>query len=82
MLLNVCVFNPTPDHPASMCEAIAHPFLFIVISTLPSVAGKVSETLRGVNPSVFFFGWASGYTTITSNKTVAKDIEKIIQENK
>jgi hypothetical protein len=31
---------------------------------------------------VFFFGWWSGYTTISSNRTVAKEIEKTIEENR
>lgn len=51
-------------------------------SKLPSVAQNVSELLRGINPSVFFFGWSSGYTTITSNRTVAREIEKTIEENR
>jgi hypothetical protein len=42
----------------------------------------VSEILRSVNPSVFFFGWGSGCTTITSNGTVAREIEKTIEENR
>lgn len=46
------------------------------------MAENVSEVLRGVNPSVFFFGWWSGLTTISSNRTVAKEIQKTIEENR
>ena len=54
----------------------------VVKSKLPPVAEKVSDFLRGVNPSVFLFGWWSGYTTISSNRTVAKEIEKVIEDNR
>lgn len=46
---------------------------------LPSVAAEVAEGLSALNRSVFLFGWASGYTTVSSNKTVAKSIEAIVE---
>lgn len=50
---------------------------------LPSPAAEnVSQILTGVNPSVFFYGWKSGYTTITSNRGVSLTIEKTIEESR
>lgn len=39
---------------------------------------RVSSKLSQVNRSVFMVGWKRGYTTITSNRNVAKIIEKHI----
>ncbi|RPB09255.1 hypothetical protein P167DRAFT_608064 [Morchella conica CCBAS932] len=36
---------------------------------------RVSKKLSQVNRSVFMMGWEKGYTTVTSNRTVAKLIE-------
>lgn len=41
---------------------------------------RVSRKLSQVNRSVFMEGWKRGYTTVTSNRTVAKLIEGQIQE--
>jgi len=49
---------------------------------LPAVAKKVAERLTAINRSVFLYGWASGWTTITSNRTVAKLIESVVEENR
>lgn len=49
---------------------------------LPVVAGKVAERLTAINRSVFLYGWASGRTTISSNRTVAKLIESVVEENR
>ncbi len=46
------------------------------------MAEKVLEILRGVNPSIFLFGWWSGYTTVSSNRTIAKDIENAVEGNR
>lgn len=51
-------------------------------SSLPPSAQNVSETLSELNQSVFFYGWASGYTTLSSNLAAAKEIENIIEENR
>lgn len=53
-----------------------------LMSSLPSAAGKVAENLTAINQSVFLYGWASGRTTISSNGTVAKDIETTIEANR
>jgi hypothetical protein len=49
-------------------------------SNLPPVAEKVSEILTTINQSVFLFGWSTDRTTISSNRTVAKEIEAKIDE--
>lgn len=41
---------------------------------------RISQKLSQVNRSVFMTGWRRGYTTITSNRTVAKLIEGQILE--
>jgi hypothetical protein len=51
-----------------------------VRSNLPPVAEKVSEVLTIINQSVFLFGWSTGRTTISSNRTAAKEIEMIIED--
>lgn len=53
-----------------------------VLSQLPIVANDVSKVLTGVNQSVFLYGWASGLTTISSNRVVAKEIEAKIEANR
>ena len=52
-------------------------------SKLPSPAAEnVSQILTGVNVSVFFYGWGSGYSTITSNRVASREVEKAIEENR
>ena len=46
---------------------------------LPAVARKVEAELTEINRSVFLYGWASGWTTVSSNRTVAKAIESIVE---
>ncbi|KAI9766373.1 MAG: hypothetical protein M1840_006637 [Geoglossum simile] len=50
--------------------------------TLPPSAEIVAQNLSEINQSVFLFGWASGWTTISSNRTVAKLIENIVEEHR
>ncbi len=49
------------------------------ISHLPPAAQKVKESLTSINQSVFFYGWTRGLSTLTSNRTVAKQIEGIVE---
>lgn len=49
---------------------------------LPDVAHKLEEVLTDINRSVFFYGWVKDVTTITSNRTVVKQIETIIEGNR
>ncbi|KAL8949841.1 MAG: hypothetical protein Q9222_004081 [Ikaeria aurantiellina] len=49
------------------------------ISTLPPVAKQVKDSLTAINQSVFLYGWASGWTTMSSNRTVVRQIEEIVE---
>ena len=50
----------------------------IEANRLPPVALKVAEQMTDINCSVFMYGWLHGVTTVSSNRTVAKQIESII----
>ncbi|KAL4733071.1 hypothetical protein BDV11DRAFT_98835 [Aspergillus similis] len=49
---------------------------------LPPIAHKVEEILSDINVSVFMYGWVSDIMTITSNRTVVKQIETMIEEHR
>lgn len=49
---------------------------------LPPVADQVSEILSDINYSVFLFGWATGMTTLSSNRTVVKQIEATVEKQR
>ncbi|KAE8374066.1 hypothetical protein BDV26DRAFT_51773 [Aspergillus bertholletiae] len=49
---------------------------------LPPVSRKVAEILSDINHSVFFYGWVTGITTISSNRTVVKQIETIVEQHR
>lgn len=49
---------------------------------LPPAAEQVSKLLSPINQSVFFYGWVTGRTTISSNRTVAKEIEGTIEAHR
>ena len=51
-------------------------------SKLPRVAEKVSQSLSDINHSVFMYGWVTGVTTISSNRTIDKQIETTIERNR
>ena len=51
-------------------------------ASLPSVAKVVGEKLSAINKSVFLYGWAKGTTTISTNRTVARQIEATIEANR
>jgi hypothetical protein len=40
---------------------------------------KVAKSLSTINQSVFLYGWGTGKTTISSNRTVTKEIETIVE---
>lgn len=42
------------------------------------MARKVAEQITPINRSVFFYGWARGLTTVSSNRAVAKLIEATV----
>ncbi|KAF6231459.1 hypothetical protein HO173_010211 [Letharia columbiana] len=47
--------------------------------TLPPVALQVAEQLTDINRSVFMYGWMQSMTTVSSNRTVAKQVEVIVE---
>ncbi|KAL9119004.1 MAG: hypothetical protein Q9187_004443 [Circinaria calcarea] len=51
----------------------------IRMENLPPVAEKVARRLTDINRSVFLFGWERGFTTVSSNRTVAKMIEGVVR---
>jgi len=53
-----------------------------IMSHLPPIADAVRDVLTSINQSVFLYGWAGGMTIISSNGTVAKDIEATIEEHR
>ena len=49
-------------------------------SNLPPQARFVAKGMTAINQSVFLYGWAMGQTTITSNRTVVKQIETNLEK--
>ncbi|KAJ5832609.1 hypothetical protein N7474_000920 [Penicillium riverlandense] len=49
---------------------------------LPRVADEVVKGLSDINHSVFMYGWVTGLTTISSNRTIDKQIEATIEKNR
>jgi hypothetical protein len=47
-------------------------------SSLPASAEAVKKQLTSINQSVFLHGWAKGVTTVTSNRTVVKQMENTL----
>jgi hypothetical protein len=49
---------------------------------LPPVADEVAQVLSDINHSVFMYGWATSLTTISSNRTIDKQIEVTIENSR
>ena len=49
-------------------------------ATLPPVALQVADQLTHINRSVFMYGWIKSMTTVSSNRTVAKQIECLVEK--
>ncbi|EKG17370.1 hypothetical protein MPH_05438 [Macrophomina phaseolina MS6] len=49
---------------------------------LPKVAEHVGPQLTPINSSIFLHGWATGCTTLSSNGTVAKQIETLVEQHR
>ena len=47
---------------------------------LPPVALQVADQLTDINRSVFMYGWMESMTTVSSNRTVAKHIESLVEK--
>jgi hypothetical protein len=56
--------------------------LAVMQKQLPPAAEQVAKLLSPINQSVFLYGWATGITTISSNRTVAKEIEGTIETHR
>ncbi|EGE07615.1 hypothetical protein TEQG_06529 [Trichophyton equinum CBS 127.97] len=50
--------------------------------SLSSIARKIAQKLSDINRSVFLYGWAARLTTISSNRTVVKQIETWVEEER
>jgi hypothetical protein len=50
-------------------------------SRLPAVASKIEKELSPLNKAIFFYGWAEGITTLSSNRARARQIDTIINEH-
>lgn len=50
------------------------------IDALPAAAKKMQGELGELNTAIFFYGWAEGLTTLSSNRARAKQIERFINE--
>jgi hypothetical protein len=51
-------------------------------NALPTIASTANKDLSPINQSVFMYGWAEGITTISSNRTVAKEIETAVETHR
>lgn len=73
--IHIIPFDPTTSPDTTLQTDPATPLL----QKLPPVAKKLEESLSLINQSVFFYGWMTGYTTLSSNRTVAKQIEEVVE---
>ncbi|KAJ5328376.1 hypothetical protein N7452_008766 [Penicillium brevicompactum] len=49
---------------------------------LHPVVHEVAKTLSDINNSVFLYGWVTGLTTISSNRTIDKQIEATVESSR
>ena len=52
-----------------------------LLPKLPTVATKIAAELTPLNAAIFFYGWAHGITTLSSNRARAKQIDHLINEH-
>ncbi|KXS94331.1 hypothetical protein AC579_8448 [Pseudocercospora musae] len=50
------------------------------LDSVPGVASSVAEHMTDINKSVFLHGWATGRTTISSNRTVVRQLEADLEK--
>ncbi|KAI4261354.1 MAG: hypothetical protein L6R42_003447 [Xanthoria sp. 1 TBL-2021] len=95
LLLHDLATNPSPSSSTSLQESFAKlsnytipssfhlPILVVPtnedLSVLPAIAQSVKSALTAINQSVFMHGWAEGCVTLTSNRSVKKQIEEIVE---
>ena len=49
---------------------------------LPAIVDRVAETLSDINYSIFLYGWVTGMVTVSSNRTVVRQIEVTVEKNR
>ncbi|ODM18036.1 hypothetical protein SI65_06824 [Aspergillus cristatus] len=49
---------------------------------LPPIVESVAEMLSDINYSVFLYGWVTGLVTISSNRTVVRQIETTVENHR
>ena len=64
--------------PASFLIPIRIVNANIDLERLDPLKKAVAKQLTAINQSVFLYGWLQGWTTVSSNKTVAKVIEGVV----
>ena len=52
----------------------------IDFTRLPPIAANIARQLSDINRSVFLYGWQEGFTTVSSNRAVARGIEAAFEE--
>ncbi|KAL8770917.1 MAG: hypothetical protein Q9209_003568 [Squamulea sp. 1 TL-2023] len=51
------------------------------LTGLPPIAQSVKNALTAINQSVFLHGWVEGLVTLTSNRSVKRHIEEIVEKD-
>lgn len=52
-----------------------------IATRLPAAASKLQDEMSRLNASIFFYGWAEGLTTLSSNRARARQIEHAINQH-
>ncbi|KAJ4982829.1 hypothetical protein SVAN01_11677 [Stagonosporopsis vannaccii] len=52
-----------------------------IATRLPAAARKLQDEMSRLNASIFFYGWAEGITTLSSNRARARQIEHAINQH-
>ncbi|PSN66305.1 hypothetical protein BS50DRAFT_574751 [Corynespora cassiicola Philippines] len=52
-----------------------------ITEKLPAIASKIAKELGPLNQAIFLYGWAEGYTTVSSNRARARQIDHVINEH-
>ncbi|KAL1598458.1 hypothetical protein SLS59_006742 [Nothophoma quercina] len=52
-----------------------------IASRLPAAARKLGSEMSRLNASIFFYGWAEGITTLSSNRARARQIDYAINQH-
>lgn len=77
------VWGSMSDHPIP--EGLQLPIRVVPsnmeenMGRLPVLAEKIAAELTPLNTAIFFYGWAEGLTTLSSNRARARQIEHVIK---